>query len=259
MKLKTIFASFAAFTAALMAFGAERAKFEGFERGMGIGGWLTNYKRFNVLPEEWRMKITVGDMEHFRSYITEADIKNIAEMGLDHVRLGFDQIVVEESPYKYRGEIFDIMEKFAGWCEKYRLNVVLNLHKAIGNYADIKEKTELLDDPGLQKRFVALWAEFERRFSGRKAVAFELLNEVRNVDPEKWNALADAAISEIRRLNPERKIILGGVNWNGAGALRKLRLYDDPNIIYTFHFYSPFEFTHQRGGFAGRPRSSTTA
>ena len=43
MKLKTIFASFAAFTAALMAFGAERAKFEGFERGMGIGGRLTNY------------------------------------------------------------------------------------------------------------------------------------------------------------------------------------------------------------------------
>lgn len=253
MKLKTIFAAFAAFTAALMVFGAERAKFEGFERGMGIGGWLTNYKRFNVLPDEWRMKITVGDMEHFRSYITEADIKNIAEMGLDHVRLGFDQIVVEESPYKYRGEIFDIMEKFAGWCEKYRLNVVLNLHKAIGNYADIKEKTELLGDPGLQKRFVALWAEFERRFSGRKAVAFELLNEVRNVDPEKWNALADAAISEIRRLNPERKIILGGVNWNGAGALRKLRLYDDPNIIYTFHFYSPFEFTHQRGVLQAAP------
>lgn len=52
------------------------------------------------------MKITVGDMEHFRSYITEADVKNIADMGLDHIRLGFDQIVVEESPYKYRDRDF---------------------------------------------------------------------------------------------------------------------------------------------------------
>ena len=26
-------------------------KFTGFEHGMGIGGWLTNYKRFNVLPD----------------------------------------------------------------------------------------------------------------------------------------------------------------------------------------------------------------
>ena len=32
-----------------------------FSHGMGIGGWLTNYKRFNVLPNEWRMPITIGD------------------------------------------------------------------------------------------------------------------------------------------------------------------------------------------------------
>ena len=26
--------------------------FDRFQRGMGIGGWLTNYKRFNVLPQK---------------------------------------------------------------------------------------------------------------------------------------------------------------------------------------------------------------
>ena len=108
----------------LYAAGAERVVFKGFERGMGIGGWLTNYKRFNVLPDKWRMKITVGDMEHFRSYITEEDVKNIADMGLDHIRLGFDQIVIEESPYKYREEIFDMILRFAEWCKKYKLNVI---------------------------------------------------------------------------------------------------------------------------------------
>ncbi len=40
-------------------------KIKGLQRGMGIGGWLTNYKRFNVLPPEWRLQITIGDMEHF--------------------------------------------------------------------------------------------------------------------------------------------------------------------------------------------------
>lgn len=44
--------------------------FAGFCRGMGIGGWLTNYKRFHVHPEAWRHTITVGDLEHFESYIT---------------------------------------------------------------------------------------------------------------------------------------------------------------------------------------------
>ena len=46
-------------------------RFIGFEHGMGIGGWLTNYKRFNVLPEERRNHITIGDLEHFATYITE--------------------------------------------------------------------------------------------------------------------------------------------------------------------------------------------
>ena len=53
---------------------AEARDWPGFSRGMGIGGWLTNYKRFNVLPEGRRLEITIGDLEHFDSYITETDI-----------------------------------------------------------------------------------------------------------------------------------------------------------------------------------------
>ena len=125
----------------------------GFSRGMDIGGWLRNYKRFNVLPENRRLKITIGDLEHFDSYITEKDIGNIKAMGFDHIRLGFDQIVLEEAPGKYRERTFKKIDDFIGWCEKHNLNMVLNLHKAIGNYCDIQEKVELLDDKGLQDRF----------------------------------------------------------------------------------------------------------
>lgn len=242
-----ILAAFAIFAGAGFASGAERTVFKGFERGMGIGGWLTNYKRFNVLPDKWRMKITVGDMEHFRSYITEDDVKNIADMGLDHIRLGFDQIVVEESPYKYRDEIFEIIKRFASWCKKYDLNLVLNLHKSLGNYCDIKEDVTLLESPELQDRFVALWREFEKRFEGYDYVAFELLNEVRNVKADDWNSLAGRAVSEIRKLNPDRIIIIGGTHWNSPSTVGRIKLFDDPNIVYTFHFYEPYEFTHQRG------------
>ena len=84
-------------------------KIEGLQRGMGIGGWLTNYKRFHVLPPERRLHITIGDMEHFESYITESDIAYIASLGLDHVRLGFDQLVVEETPYVYRENIVGLL------------------------------------------------------------------------------------------------------------------------------------------------------
>lgn len=225
----------------------EAKDWPGFSRGMGIGGWLTNYKRFNVLPENRRLKITIGDLEHFDSYITEKDIANIKAMGFDHIRLGFDQIVLEEAPGKYRERTFKKIDDFIGWCEKHNLNMVLNLHKAVGNYCDIQEKVELLDDKGLQDRFVALWLEFERRYHDKPGLAFELLNEVRNVDPEKWNRLADRTLKAIREKNPNRWVVIGSTCWNSPGTLDKLKIWDDDKVVYTFHMYAPFEFTHQRG------------
>lgn len=222
-------------------------RFTGFEHGMGIGGWLTNYKRFNVLPQDRRLCLTIGDMEHFATYIVENDIQYIASLGMDHIRLGFDQIVLEEKPYVYREEIFKHIDHFIGWCRKYGLNVVLNMHKAIGNYCDIKEDVELLDDAELQNRFISLWTAFERRYSDDNSIAFELLNEVRDVDPQKWNALAGKTVSELRKLNKTRKLIIGSTCWNSPDTLKYLKIFDDENIIYTFHIYSPFEFTHQRG------------
>lgn len=222
-------------------------KFTGFERGMGMGGWLTNYKRFNVIPEDRRMDITIGDMEHFAEYITEKDIEYIASLGMDHIRLGFDQIVIEKSPYQYREEILNILDKFVVWCRNHALNMVFNLHKAIGNYCDIQENIGLLDSSELQNRFVALWVELERRYADSPDIAFELLNEVLDVDPEKWNNLVERTVREIRELNAERKIIVGCTCWNSPNKLPFLRLYDDENIIYTFHTYEPFEFTHQQG------------
>ena len=218
-----------------------------FQKGMGIGGWLTNYKRFNVLPMDKRLDITVGDMEHFESYITPWDVKNIKEMGMDHIRLGFDQIVLEESPYKYRARIFELICDFVCECQSQDLGVVLNLHKAIGNYCDIEESVTLFDSEELQNRFIALWLKLEECFSDNDSVMFELLNEVRDIEPSLWNDLAEKTIKAIREKNPTRKIIIGPTSWNSPWTLDKLRIFDDENVIYTFHMYAPSEFTHQRG------------
>ena len=219
----------------------------GFSCGMGMGGWLTNYKRFNVLPEHRRLPITIGDLEHFDSYITEADVAAVKSFGFDHIRLGFDQIVLEETPFKYRERTFRKLDEFVGWCAKHKLGVVLNLHKAVGNYCDIKERVTLFESDELQRRFIALWLEIERRYHDRSELAFELLNEVRDVDPNLWNTLADQTLQAIRKVNRERWVVIGSTCWNSSARLKDLRVWDDPKVVYTFHMYEPFEFTHQRG------------
>ena len=218
-----------------------------YKKGMGIGGWLTNYKRFNVLPMDKRLELTIGDYEHFESYITEWDVINIKNMGLDHIRLGFDQIVLESEPYKYNERTMALVEKFVGWCEKHGLGIVLNLHKAIGNYCDIEESVTLFDSRELQERFIALWLELERRFKDKENVIFELLNEVRDIEPELWNDLAEKTVNALRSVNKTRPIIIGPVCWNNPNKLHSLKVFDDENVIYTFHVYDPSEFTHQRG------------
>ena len=225
------------------------AEFTGFTHGMGIGGWLTNYKRLYVLPDEWRRTITIGDWEHFRTYITRSDVEYIASIGMDHIRLAFDQTVLEdyERPGVFRDEIWELLDNFVGWCEDAGINVVLNMHKAIGNDCGIAEPVSLLDDDGLQSRFINVWTEIEKHYSSKPKIAFELLNEVRNVPPELWNNLASRTLDSLRRLNPTRKVIIGSTCWNSAGTMPLLRLYDDENVIYTWHMYAPNEFTHQRG------------
>ena len=77
------------------------------------------------------------------------------------------------------------------------MGIVLNLHKCIGNYCDIEESISLFDSEELQNRFIALWLEIERRFSGKNGVMFELLNEVRDIEPSLWNSLAEKTINAI--------------------------------------------------------------
>lgn len=222
-------------------------RIEGLRRGMGIGGWLTNYKRFHVLPAERRMQITIGDEEHFANFITEADIAYIAALGMDHIRLGFDQIVVEESPYHFRESILSLLHNFVDWCRKYGLRPILNMHKAIGNYCDIPNEIGLMHDQELQRRFIAIWCGLEDEFSRQNDVCFELLNEVVHATAEEWNDLAAKTIAAIRAKNMARLIIVGGVEWNNPCGLPDLRVYEDENILYTFHCYAPHEFTHQQG------------
>ncbi|MBR6602993.1 MAG: cellulase family glycosylhydrolase, partial [Clostridia bacterium] len=212
-------------------------KLENFQCGMGIGGWLTNYKRFNVLPKDRRMVITIGDLEHFRSYISEKDIEYIASLGMDHIRLGFDQIVLEEAPYKYREEIFEILHNFVDWCKKYRLGTVLNMHKALGNYCDILEERGLMQDEELQNRFIAVWEKLEDEFSSDNEIMFELLNEVVNATPNEWNALAEKTLDALRKKNKSRKIIIGCTEWNKPPGLKNQKIWDYENVIYTFHCY----------------------
>ena len=48
-------------------------RFEGFQKGVNLGGWISQFDRY--------------DTAHFDTFIREEDIRNIASLGFDHVRV----------------------------------------------------------------------------------------------------------------------------------------------------------------------------
>lgn len=212
-------------------------QFEGFMAGVNLGGWISQFKE--------------AKKEHFDTFITERDIEQIAAWGMDHVRLPIDYMVIEEDdhPFTYKEEGFAYVDSCIGWCEKHHLNIILDLHRAAGYAFHSLRENRLFENETLQRRFISLWQAFADRYKEYgKNVAFELLNEIVEPDSFRWNALSKRAVMAIREIDRNRRIIIGGNHYNSVNALKDLDEIDDDGLVYTFHFYEPHIFTHQRAG-----------
>jgi endoglucanase len=67
----------------------------------------------------------------------------------------------------------------------------------------------------------------------------------------EWRAQATQLITTVRAIAPEHTLVVGFHDWNSRAALLASEPFADPNIIYTFHYYDPFVFTHQGATWAG--------
>lgn len=102
-----------------------------------------------------------------------------------------------------------------------------------------------------EERFLALWQQVAQRYRRQPdRLFFEILNEPHNqLTPERWQKLFPKVLQVIRRDNPDRLVIIGPGQWNNLNQLDKLVLpVEDRRLIVTFHYYSPFPFTHQNAG-----------
>ncbi len=191
------------------------------------------------------------DEEHWNSYIVESDFARIASWGMDHVRLPVDYMLFEtdEKPGEYREDRLAYIDTAIACACKYGLNVVLDLHRTAGFSFNAGDRNDIFSDPQKQARFIAIWEMFARRYASMDdCIRFDLLNEMVWENSDPWNALWPKAVAAIHRISPERKVIVGGNVCNSVNEIKNLTYMDDPRIIYGFHLYYPFLFTHQGVG-----------
>ena len=66
-----------------------------------------------------------------------------------------------------------------------------------------------------------------------------------------WNSWQRKFYAAARAGNKNITLILTGACWGGIDGLLKVEKIADPNVIYSFHDYDPFQFSHQSASWTG--------
>jgi endoglucanase len=208
----------------------------GFEikRGVNLSHWLSQ-------DFGWAPKYT---------YINEKDLKFIDSIGYDHVRIPIDEMEMWNTIGKPNEVAFNCLTNCLDWCAKYNLKAIVDLHIIRSHHFNASNEggnNTLWTDTVAQQNLINLWLELSERLHKypNNMVAYEILNEAVAPVHEDWNKLLNKAIAGIRKLEPERVLILGGNIWQIPENLQYIKFpEDDRNIILSFHTYQPMAFTH---------------
>ena len=166
----------------------------------------------------------------------------ISELGFKHVRIPIRWETAARSsatpPYTIQASFLNRIRQVVDTALKYKLHAIINMHH---------HEALIADPEGQKARFLSQWGQISQFFRDYPdSLLFEVLNEPNGpLTAEKWNLFFADALTEIRKTNPTRTVLMGVAEWGGLSALSALQFPADENIILTIHYYNPFHFTHQ--------------
>lgn len=181
--------------------------------------------------------------ERLRTFTAAEDLTLIAALGFDHIRLSVDATPLaawQRSP-DHRSPFLEELDRVMRTALGNRLSVVIDIHPESDYKAGLQQGSM-----GVQ-RFTALWRDVAAHYAGLdpEHVFFEMMNEPEQNDPYRWNGIQAVVADAIRGVAPRHTIIATGAHYSGLRDLLQMRPLSTQNVIYTFHDYEPFAFTHQ--------------
>jgi endoglucanase len=193
--------------------------------------------------------------KNYGDFVKMSEVAKREKMFADIARAGFKTVRIPinfgawanyEKPYRWENEEgLRAADSFVRWALNNNLNAIIDLHHVEFD-GTVKGAAET-------ERIVWLWREIAARYKNTnpEKVFFELRNEPHDIKAEDWRQQAGEIIKAVRAVAPQHTLIVGFHDWNSRRALVESAPFADSNIIYTFHYYDPFIFTHQGATWAG--------
>ncbi|WP_333816492.1 glycoside hydrolase family 5 protein [Tabrizicola sp.] len=198
----------------------------------------------------------------WRRKVTPAMYQALAEEGFDFIRMPIDPgPALAYGPGPDQDRMIDGMRIVAEMAQEAGLKVIIDLHPL--SRGDEVGGMDSIIGP-LWPDYVTLVQRIAEKLDGLPPdrTAFELLNEpafdcdgVYGGAAPKWPAMQAQLHAAARKGAPDIAIVLTGACWGQANALAALdpKLIPDDNVIWTFHSYTPYNYTHQAASWAGVP------
>jgi endoglucanase len=204
--------------------------------------------RHGINASEWFAQ-SASDYSAARTdrYTDAEDIALMARLGFDSVRLSIDPVPLEDAMNNRPGATGNFLARLDRAVDAMLANglaVQIDIHPEGPYKQQVKSSSEGV------ARFLMLWRRLAKHYADRdpEKVFFEIMNEPEVNDPYRWAGIQAAAAGAIRDAAPKNTLIATGPNWSAISDLLTQHPLPDGNVIYTFHFYEPHEFTHQGAG-----------
>src|SRR6266498_1146969 len=204
-------------------------------RGINLSHWFAQARDYSKV--------------HLESHTTAEDIALIKSIGFDHVRLTIEPAPLFnwEDPSRLKAEYLKYLDNALDLILAQGLAAIVDIHPSD------EFKLRLNSSDRQIEAFGKFWRALAQHLSTRdpEMVFLETINEPMVEDPYRWYGIQAKLIGAIRAGAPNHTIIASGHRWSGLWEMLALEPYGDRNIIYNFHYYDPFPFTHQGANWAG--------
>lgn len=209
-------------------------------RGINYNNWLEAYWLipFNAYPE----------VDKFNAAIT-ADFR---ELGFDAIRLPvtFENLADEAPPYTLdtSNPAFGLIDDAILWAANNNMKLIIDMHHGVADLTNDNYQTEL-------PRLIAIWEQIIDLYGDLdpERYLFEVYNEPHAISNDNFKIVAENLVEVLRDAGSTHSVIVGASGYNSASELLSFTPLDDPDIIYTFHFYEPYFFTHQQMSWTSTP------
>lgn len=215
-------------------------------RGINLSNWFNDY----------------SDPSQFSNRFNNTHFKQIKDAGFTYVRLPIGPSVLCGT-----SKIEDIqtanlvhIENAVKNIQAAGLAVTIEMHPFGDNF-----EARLAIDPLARQSFRQFWKNLANNFKGydTSRLFFEVWNEpnigaerlVSGIDKNWWAPFQEQIVASIREAAPNHYIIVTAENYGSWSELLQLPIINQKKIIYNFHFYDPFTFTHQGADWISGPYS----